>query len=99
MALELDIQTTQFGVPFSGAYFRVVSASIMRQRLLEHKFIVVIDVTAYGTSTPTEATHPVDFRRYHAPLEEIEAQVGTEFLAKCYNWVANQPDMAGSTPA
>jgi len=98
MALELDIQTTQFGVPFPGAYFRVASASIMRPQLSELKFIVVIDISGYGTKTPTDATHPIDFRRYHAPLDEVEAQSGTEFLAKCYAWVANQPDMAGSTP-
>lgn len=98
MAIQLDIQNTQFGVPFAGAYFRVVTAVITRQRQGAHKFMVMVDAAGYGTSSPTDETQPVDFRRYHASLEDIEAQFGTEFLAKCYNWVANQPDMAGSTP-
>ena len=99
MALELNIQSTQFGVPFPSAYFRIASASIMRQRLTDVKFAVTIDVAGYGTHAPTEDTHPVDFRRYHVPLDQVEEQFGTEFLAKCYSWVANQPDMDGAVPA
>lgn len=98
MALELDLQSSQFGVPFVGAYFRIVTAAITRQRQGERKFNVMIDVAGYGTKLPNDDTQTVEFRRYHASLEDIETQSGTEFLAKCYNWVANQPDMVGSTP-
>jgi hypothetical protein len=98
MALNVDLAASQYGVAFAGAYYRIATAAITRQRNPERKFMVMIDIVGYATQTPAEDTREVDMRRYHALLSEVEAQFGTEFLAKCYNWVANQPDMAGSTP-
>jgi hypothetical protein len=98
MALNFDLAASQYGVGFAGAYFRIATAAVMRQRNPERKFSVMIDIVGYATHTPDDNTREVDARRYYAPLDEVEAQFGTEFLAKCYNWVANQPDMAGSTP-
>lgn len=98
MALNLDLMASQYGVPFTGAYFRITAVVIGRHRNPEIKFSVMIDIAGYASRTPTDETREIDMRRYHAPLAEVESQFGTEFLAKCYNWVANQPDMAGSTP-
>jgi hypothetical protein len=94
MAIQLDLQTSNYGVPFSGAYFRVVTASIGRQR--GATFSVMLDVVGYASRPLNEDTRDVDFRRYHVPLLEIEAQNGTAFLEKSYNWVIQQPDMAGA---
>lgn len=96
MAIQIDLSTTQYGVPFAGAYFRIVTAAISRMRDENPKFSVMIDVAGYGTATPTADTHSVDFRRYHAPLEDVEAQAGDAFLDRCYEWVMAQPDMTGS---
>lgn len=96
MAIQIDLTNSQYGVPFAGAYFRIVTAAITRQRAGGPKFSVMIDVAGYGTATPGDDTREVDFRRYHAPLEDIEAQAGAAFLDKCYAWVMAQPDMAGS---
>ena len=99
MAIHIDLSTSQYGIPFAGAYFRIATAAVSRQRQGGSKFSVMIDVAGYGTSTPGDDTREVDFRRYHAPLEDIEAQPGATFLDRCYAWVMAQPDMAGSTPA
>ena len=99
MAIQIDLSTSQYGIPFAGAYFRIATAAVSRQRQGGSKFSVMIDVAGYGTSTPGDDTREVDFRRYHAPLEDIEAQPGATFLDRCYAWVMAQPDMAGSTPA
>jgi hypothetical protein len=96
MALQIDLTTSNFGIPFNGAYFRVVTAAISRQRNSDPRHTVMIDVVGYATKPENEDTKDVDFKRYHAPLSEIEAQVGSEFLAKCYSWVSTQEDMAGS---
>ena len=96
MAIQIDLTNSQYGVPFAGAYFRIVTAAVTRQRGGGPKFNVMIDVAGYGTATPGDDTREVDFRRYHAPLEDIEAQAGAAFLDKCYAWVMAQPDMAGS---
>lgn len=96
MAIQLDLQNSQFGVPFNGAYFRVVTAAISRTRNAEERFSVMIDVVGYAAQPQDEDTRDVDFRRYHAPLTEVEAQEGSTFLEKCYAWVMTQPDMAGS---
>lgn len=96
MAIQLDLTNSQYGVPFAGAYFRIVTAAITRQRAGGPKFSVMIDVAGYGTSEPGDDTREVDFRRYHADLAEVEAQQGAAFLDKCYAWLMTQPDMAGS---
>ena len=97
MAIQIDLQASQFGVSFAGAYFRIVTAAISRQRSdFPHKYTVMIDVVGYATQPPNDDTKDVDFRRYHAPLAEVEAQAGATFLNKCYDWVMEQPDMFGS---
>ena len=96
MAIKIDLTNSQFGTPFSGAYFRIVTAAISRMREGGPKFTVMIDVAGYATATPDDDTREVDFRRYHADLTEVEAQAGGNFLDKCYVWVMAQEDMAGS---
>ena len=96
MAISINLETSQYGVPFNGAYFRIVTAAISRQRSGGAKFSVMIDVAGYGTANPGDDTRDIDFRRYHVALEHIEAQQGAAFLDKCYAWVMAQADMAGS---
>lgn len=96
MAIQIDLSTSQYGVPFAGAYFRIVTAAITRQRSGGPKFFVMIDIAGYGTATPGDDTREVDFRRYHTALENVEAQAGAAFLDKCYAWVMAQADMDGS---
>lgn len=99
MAIQIDLTNSQYGIPFAAAYFRIATAAITRQRQGGPKFFTMIDVAGYGTATPEDDTREVDFRRYHAPLEDVEAQAGATFLERCYAWLMAQPDMAGSTPA
>jgi hypothetical protein len=96
VAIQLDLTNSQYGTPFAGAYFRIVTAAISRMREGGPKFTVMIDVAGYATATPDDDTREVDFRRYHADLAEVEAQAGGNFLDKCYAWVMAQEDMAGS---
>ena len=95
MAIQVDLQSSNFGVPFAGAYFRIATAAISRTRDTGNRFSVMIDVVGYATQPQNEDTKDVDFRRYHAPMVDVEAQAGDNFLAKCYAWVMAQPDMAG----
>ncbi|MDC1104846.1 hypothetical protein OAS61_00490 [Candidatus Thioglobus sp.] len=99
MAIRNNIaeSASQYGIAFEGAYYRIVTAAISRQRGSDPKFQVMIDLSAYATSSPTAATREVDFKRYHAPLDEISAASADAFLDKCYSWVMAQDDMAGST--
>lgn len=97
MAIQLDLTNSQYGTPFAGAYFRIVTAGISRMRSGGAKFTVVIDVAGYATATPDDDTREVDFRRYHADLDAVQAAGGDAFLDKCYSWVMAQDDMAGST--
>mgnify|MGYP003114107513 FL=1 len=99
MAISNNIttETSQYGVAFNGAYYRIVTASVSRQRGSDPKFNVMIDLSAYATASPTDDTREVDFKRYNAPLTEIEAAAGSAFVDKCYSWVMSQSDMAGSS--
>lgn len=96
MAIQLDLNNSQYGIPFQGAYFRIATAAISRQRSGGPKFSVMIDIAGYGTPIPGDDTREIDFRRYHTDLENIESQTGATFLEKCYSWVMAQDDMNGS---
>jgi hypothetical protein len=96
MAIQIDLTTSQYGTAFTGAYFRIATASVSRMRGTEPKFSVMVDVAGYATATPDDDTRDVDFRRYHVDLASVEAMTGTTFLDKCYTWVMTQDDMAGS---
>jgi hypothetical protein len=94
MAIQLDLMTSNFGISFQAAYFRVATAQVSKQR--GGSFSVMIDIVGYATKPITEEVRDIDFRRYHAPLDQIEAQTGAAFLEKVYNWVATQEDMVGA---
>ena len=96
MAIQIDLTTSQYGTPFAGAYFRIVTGAISRQREGGPKFTVMIDVSGYATATPDDNTREVDFRRYNADLADVEAATGATFFDKCYVWVMAQDDMGGS---
>ncbi len=99
MAISNDItaENSQYGIAFNGAYYRIITAAISRQRESNPKFSVMLDLSAYATSTPTDDTREVDFKRYNAPLDDINAASGDTFLDKCYAWVMAQSDMSGSS--
>lgn len=96
MAIQLDLEQSNFGVPFAGAYFRIATAAVSRTRDAGNRFSVMLDVVGYATQPQNDDTREVDFRRYYAPLSEVESQPGDSFLAKCYVWVMSQPDMGGA---
>lgn len=99
MAIQHNItaENSQYGIAFNGAYYRIVTSSISRQRGTDPKFSVMIDLSAYATSTPTDDTREVDFKRFNANLDDINAASGDAFLDKCYSWVMAQDEMSGST--
>ena len=96
MAIQIDLTNSQYGVPFQGAYFRVVTAAVSRTRDSVMRHSVMIDVAGYATAPQDEDTRDIDFRRYHCSLAEVESCLGDSFLAKCYAWVMAQADMQGS---
>jgi hypothetical protein len=99
MAIQNNIAegASQYGISFNNAYYRIVTAAVSRQRGSDPKFTVMIDLSAYATSSPTDDTREVDFKRYSANLADVEAASGATFLDKCYAWVMAQADMDGST--
>lgn len=99
MAIQHNIleDNSQYGVKFDNAYYRIASASINRQRGTDPKFSVLIDLAGYASSSPDDNTREVDFKRYEAALESINAASGDAFLDKCYSWIMAQDDMDGST--
>ena len=99
MAIQNTIAegSSQYGIAFNNAYYRIATAAISRQRGDDPKFSVMIDLSAYATATPTDDTREVDFKRYNASLTDVQAASGDAFLDKCYAWVMSQDDMVGST--
>lgn len=96
MAIQLDLTTSHFGIAFNGAYFRVVTAAVSRQRNPEQRHSVMIDVAGYATVPQNEDTKEIEFKRHHVPLADVEAMQGDTFLSKCYVWVMANPEYAGA---
>lgn len=100
MAIQHTIPegASEYGISFNNAYYRIVMATISRERGSDPKFLVTIDLSAYATgSNLTDDTKSVDFKRFHAPLDDINSSSGDAFLDKCYTWVMAQSEMNGST--
>lgn len=97
MAIKKDLSSSKFGVAFPGAYFRIATIQIGRARDAANRHVVMIDVPAYASQIPDEDTQEIEFRRYYAPVAQVEARPGANFIAKCYSWLMVQPDMAGGT--
>ena len=96
MAIQINLSASQYGIPFQGAYFRIVTAAVSRTRDADNRHSVMLDVVGYATQPQDDDTRDVDFRRYHVAASEIYAQPGENFLAQCYSWVMTQADMAGA---
>jgi hypothetical protein len=92
MAIQYDLQESNFGIGFNGAYYRVVTASLSRIR--DNQFSVMIDLAGYAEKPAHDNIQPVDFKRFHVPLADIDAAAGDDFLSKCYDWAMQQ--LAGS---
>lgn len=99
MAIQHTIPegASEYGISFNNAYYRIVMATISRERGSDPKFLVTIDLSAYATSTPTDDTKEVDFKRFNANLDAVNSSSGDAFLDKCYTWVMSQSEMNGST--
>jgi hypothetical protein len=93
MAIQANLQTSQFGVPFQGAYFRIITVSANRNSDANIKYLVTIDIAAYATKPDNEDIREVDFRRYHVAVADVCACPGDNFFAQCYKWIMQQPDM------
>lgn len=96
MAIKIDLASSQYGIPFNAAYFRIVNAAISRTRNPTNRHVVLIDVAGYAAIPSDEETREIDFRRYHMPLADLEKLPGDTFLAKCYFWIMSQADMIDS---
>lgn len=96
MAIKIDLSTSQFGVPFMGAYFRIVTANVARQRDPLMRNSVTIDIVGYAAKPLDEDTREVEFRRFNAAYQDVESMVGSNFLSKCYAWVMAQANMSGA---
>ena len=99
MAIQNTIAkgASEYGIEFKDAYYRIVTASINRQRGTDPKFSVMIDLAGYASSSPDDDTRDIELKRYNANLDDINAASGDAFLDKCYSWVMAQADMDGST--
>jgi hypothetical protein len=92
---NLPASASQFGVAFTDVYYRVVTASVSRQRDPAQRHMVMIDLVGYAAQPANEDTREIDFKRFNAPLPQVEAKQGAEFVAKAYAWVMSQPEMSG----
>ena len=56
MAIQNDIEeeASQYGIAFNNSYYRIMTASVSRQRDTEPKFLVMIDTSNFDISLPSK---------------------------------------------
>lgn len=96
MAIQIDIENSSFGVPFPSAYCRIVVANVAHLSGSGEKHVVVMDVSIFANVPQNNDVRPVEFRKYNCFLSTIEAENGDTFLAKCYSWLMQQPELSGA---
>ena len=99
MAIQHNIteSASKFGIEFNNAYYRIISLNLNRDLDPSNKFRVAIQLMGYATSSIDHSTRDVDVKTFEGSLTDIESATGDTFLAKCYTWIMDQDDMAGST--
>lgn len=96
MAIQLDLHQSSYDVPFMGAYYRILSANLIRDGHEKNSFCVRIHIAGYAAVPTSIFSKEIDVRQYVVQTDEIEVQSGDTFLARCYEWVMAQPDMVGA---
>lgn len=95
MALQIDLESPEYGTTFTAAYYRITDAMMVRRSPQVYKIYITVIGFAVQPDIYSDL-RPIDSRRYDVPFEEIDAQEGDTLIAKCYQWVMAQPDMLGS---
>jgi hypothetical protein len=96
MAIQIDLQESNFGIPFAQAYFRIANVAINYKSNLDFHHLVMITLIGYATKPESVHINNIDSKHYDVPLIEIESCDGATFLEKCYKWVMAQSDMSNS---
>ncbi len=83
MAITNNITTenSQYGIAFNGAYYRIVTAAVSRQRGTDPKFTVMIDLSGYA-ATPDDDTREVDFKRYECTTRRCRSRIWCHVSSK-----------------
>lgn len=99
MAILNTLNTTQIGIPIQNAYIRIANIVIPYNSInTGQPRSVMLDVVGYATK-PEQGfdLKEIYFQRLHVPLEAIENQTETSFVAKAYQWLMQQPGMETAT--
>ena len=81
MAIQLNLSTSQYGVPFAGAYFRIITASANRTRIADsrHGVTIVTLVDAAGA-------YPISSFSYLLVYPKMSAGLKRDGLFDFLNW-------------
>lgn len=92
MAIQINLNESQYGINFDDAYYRICVIGIERIDDEKNRHRVMMDVVAYATKPMSENVKQIDAKRFFAPLAEIESINADDFLSKCYTWIMAHPD-------
>lgn len=98
MAIKLNHIASSIGATFENAYHRISGVSIqyISGQPVKHVVNIHVDVFADTVASATGA-RPVDTLLFSIKMSDIDAQAGANLIAKCYEWLKTQPELAAGT--
>jgi len=91
MAIQVNLSSTQYGMPAPEAYVRVMSFSG------DKKYMMAMVAIYYNIAYAGSGARPIDQKPYQFPTEQINGAIGeSSILTGIYNYLKSLPEFAGS---
>jgi len=92
MALKINLTSTQYGLPASQAYVKVMNFNGDKNN------IMAMVATYYNAESATAGARPLDQKPYQFSVGQINTESGEDgVLAGIYNCLKSLPEFAGAT--
>ena len=96
MALQLSVDTPNYGVTFQSAYLRISSINIGRVEDISPKFYASLQIDIFAQTPTSSLVQPIERRILNVSLDELNGFNGDDYVAKGYEYLLSIPDYAAS---
>lgn len=102
MAIINNLETSQFGVGFNNAYYRINEVVNQRNEAYvpegQPLHLVFVFVKVYAQKPENVGIKEVATLTFKTSLDEISAHGGDNFLTSCYLWLMTRPEFQDGMP-
>jgi len=89
MALQVNLSSTQFGVPATEAYVKVMNFNGDKSHMM------VMTATYYNAASSASGARPLDQKPYQITIGQVN-DASTNVMSGIYNTLKTLPDFSGA---